>query len=88
MILTRQASVVHFLTGAKTYNLKHVHAKNQADFEHLIDQTRPQWLLAEPDEPRTALARRAFDALDVFLLGSRGATGTDEIVLWWAVYPP
>lgn len=88
VILTRQASVVHFLTGAKTYNLKHVHAKNQADFEHLIDQTRPQWLLAEPDEPRTALARRAFDALDVFLLGSRGATGTDEIVLWWAVYPP
>ncbi len=88
VVLTRQASVVHYLTGAKTHNLKQRRAMTQVDFEHRIDQARPQWLLAEPDEPRTALARRAFEALGVELLDVGGATGTNDIVLWQAFYPP
>lgn len=87
VVLTRQGSIVHYLSGARTLGTEGRRPFTEGELAEAIRQAQPTWLLAENDETSTQLALDAINTLGATAEQVDDAGLTDDIQLWRIRYP-
>jgi len=87
VVMTRHPGVVHYLTRARTLGTKYAREPSAAQYAEFIRAHRPEYLLAEAPDERTARVLEGFGLAGAHVQRVQGMRLTGKITLWRVSYP-